>query len=278
MARARSGDPAGAEELGIGFVPFSPLGQGLPDRQDRRDHRASTEATSATSCRASRRRRARPTRRWSTCSERSRARKGATPAQIALAWLLAQKPWIVPIPGTTKLHRLEENVGAAAVELTPRTCATSTPHGGDRGAGRALHRSHETDERGRSPARRPECRDGLRISAMPYIRLLPGRSSRSTPSMSRRGTGRSKLPTVRTSTGCTRSQAVDRPDAMTAGIPIRRERSTGAAAAPRLGIPCAAADHGGGSGRVSQYRAGAADAAPACAQRSRLRAFRWSGS
>jgi aryl-alcohol dehydrogenase-like predicted oxidoreductase len=45
--------------------------------------------------------------------------KKATPAQIALAWLLAQKPWIVPIPGTTKLHRLEENIGAAAVELTP---------------------------------------------------------------------------------------------------------------------------------------------------------------
>jgi aryl-alcohol dehydrogenase-like predicted oxidoreductase len=47
------------------------------------------------------------------------ARKGATPAQIALAWLLARKPWIVPIPGTTKLHRLEENIGAAGVELTP---------------------------------------------------------------------------------------------------------------------------------------------------------------
>ena len=47
------------------------------------------------------------------------ARKKATPAQIALAWLLAQKPWIVPIPGTTKLHRLEENLGAAGVELTP---------------------------------------------------------------------------------------------------------------------------------------------------------------
>jgi aryl-alcohol dehydrogenase-like predicted oxidoreductase len=47
------------------------------------------------------------------------ARKKVTPAQIAIAWLLAQKPWIVPIPGTTKLHRLEENIGAAAVELTP---------------------------------------------------------------------------------------------------------------------------------------------------------------
>ena len=46
-------------------------------------------------------------------------RKKATPAQLALAWLLAQKPWIVPIPGTTKLHRLEENIGAASVELTP---------------------------------------------------------------------------------------------------------------------------------------------------------------
>ena len=46
-------------------------------------------------------------------------RKKATPAQVALAWLLAQKPWIVPIPGTTKLHRLEENIGAVAIELTP---------------------------------------------------------------------------------------------------------------------------------------------------------------
>ena len=46
-------------------------------------------------------------------------RKGATPAQVALAWLLAQKPWIVPIPGTTKLHRLEENLGSADIELTP---------------------------------------------------------------------------------------------------------------------------------------------------------------
>ena len=47
------------------------------------------------------------------------ARKGVTPAQLALAWVLAQRPWIVPIPGTTKLHRLEENLGAVAVELTP---------------------------------------------------------------------------------------------------------------------------------------------------------------
>ena len=53
--------------------------------------------------------------RWN----KSPKRKKATPAQIALAWLLAQKPWIVPIPGTTKLHRLEENIGAASIELTP---------------------------------------------------------------------------------------------------------------------------------------------------------------
>ena len=56
---------------------------------------------------------------WSICSASIAERKKATPAQIALAWLLAQKPWIVPIPGTTKLHRLEENIGAVAVELTP---------------------------------------------------------------------------------------------------------------------------------------------------------------
>ena len=78
----------------------------------------STTPTSATSCRASRPKRARRTRPWSSGSARSRRAKGATPAQIALAWLLAQKPWIVPIPGTTKLHRLEENLGAADVALT----------------------------------------------------------------------------------------------------------------------------------------------------------------
>jgi len=54
------------------------------------------------------------------------AQKKATPAQIALAWLLAQKPWIVPIPGTTKLHRLDENIGAVALELTPTISARST--------------------------------------------------------------------------------------------------------------------------------------------------------
>ena len=92
------------EELGIGFVPFSPLGKGFLTGQDRREHRRSTAPTSATPFPASRRRPGRRTRRWSTCSAAIAERKNATPAQIALAWLLAQKPWIVPIPGTTKLH------------------------------------------------------------------------------------------------------------------------------------------------------------------------------
>ena len=96
-----------------------PARQGLPHRRDRREHDVRQHATSATSSRASRRRRARRIRRWSICSAQIATRKKATPAQIALAWLLAQKPWIVPIPGTTKLHRLEENLGAADVELTP---------------------------------------------------------------------------------------------------------------------------------------------------------------
>ena len=119
VARAREGgaaDPGGARHR---LRPLQPAGQGLPHRQDRREHRPSTAPTSAPPCRASRRRPARRTRPWSTCSAELGKRKQATPAQIALAWLLAQKPWIVPIPGTTKLHRLEENLGAAAVELTP---------------------------------------------------------------------------------------------------------------------------------------------------------------
>ena len=106
------------EELGIGFVPFSPLGKGFLTGKIDETHDASTAATSATRFRASTRRRARRTARSSSCSSAIAERKDATPAQIALAWLLAQKPWIVPIPGTTKLHRLEENIGAADVELT----------------------------------------------------------------------------------------------------------------------------------------------------------------
>jgi aryl-alcohol dehydrogenase-like predicted oxidoreductase len=106
------------EELGIGFVPFSPLGKGFLtgainentkfDSADFRNivPRFTPEARKANQALVD-------------LLGRIAARKHATSAQIALAWLLAQKPWIVPIPGTTKLRRLEENVGAAAVALTP---------------------------------------------------------------------------------------------------------------------------------------------------------------
>ncbi len=106
------------EELGIGFVPFSPLGKGFLtgkidenttfDSSDFRNivPRFSPEARKANQA-------------FVDLLARIAKQKNATPAQIALAWLLARKPWIVPIPGTTKPHRLEENLGAAAVQLTP---------------------------------------------------------------------------------------------------------------------------------------------------------------
>ena len=106
------------EELGIGFVPYSPLGRGFLtgkidenttfDSSDFRNilPRFTTEARKANQA-------------LIDLLGRIAERKKVTPAQIALAWLLAQKPWIVPIPGTTKLARLEENIGAAAIELTP---------------------------------------------------------------------------------------------------------------------------------------------------------------
>jgi aryl-alcohol dehydrogenase-like predicted oxidoreductase len=105
------------EELGIGFVPFSPLGKGfLTGKMDEKTQFASTDIRSKIP-------RFTPEARIANQKlvdllGKIAKQKKATPAQIALAWLLAQKPWIVPIPGTTKLHRLEENIGAAAVELT----------------------------------------------------------------------------------------------------------------------------------------------------------------
>jgi aryl-alcohol dehydrogenase-like predicted oxidoreductase len=104
-------------ELGIGFVPFSPLGKGFLTG-------AITESTTfASNDFRNIVPRFTPEARKANQAvvdllREIAARKQATPAQIALAWLLAQKPWIVPIPGTTKLHRLEENIGAAGVELT----------------------------------------------------------------------------------------------------------------------------------------------------------------
>ena len=105
------------EELGIGFVPFSPLGAGfLTGKIDESTSFDSTDFRTLVP-------RFAPEALKSNMAlvemvHAVAARKGATPAQIALAWLLAQRPWIVPIPGTTKLHRLQENRGAVSVELT----------------------------------------------------------------------------------------------------------------------------------------------------------------
>ena len=105
------------EELGIGFVPFSPLGKGfLTGKIDENTKFDSTDFRNTVP-------RFTPEARKANHAlvdllGAIAKRKSATPAQVALAWLLAQKPWIVPIPGTTKLHRLDENLGAAALELT----------------------------------------------------------------------------------------------------------------------------------------------------------------
>jgi aryl-alcohol dehydrogenase-like predicted oxidoreductase len=106
------------EQLGIGFVPFSPLGKGF--LTGKIDDQTTFETTDFRNV----------VPRFSTANRKANQsmvdlltriakQKRSTPAQIALAWLLAQKPWIVPIPGTTKLSRLEENIGSAAIELTP---------------------------------------------------------------------------------------------------------------------------------------------------------------
>lgn len=105
------------EELGIGFVPFSPLGKGfLTGKID------STTTFESTDFRSSVPRFSEENRKANQAVvdllTHIASEKEATPAQIALAWVLAQKPWIVPIPGTTKLHRLEENLGAVNIELT----------------------------------------------------------------------------------------------------------------------------------------------------------------
>ena len=106
------------EELGIGFVPFSPLGRGyLTGKIDENTTFASADIRSRLPRFTPEARKA--NRVVLDLLAKIGERKGATPAQIALAWLLAQKPWIVPIPGSRKLTRLDENIGALAVELTP---------------------------------------------------------------------------------------------------------------------------------------------------------------
>jgi aryl-alcohol dehydrogenase-like predicted oxidoreductase len=123
------------EELGIGFVPFSPLGKGFltgaigaSTRFDPTDFRNTVPRFTQEAREAN--------QALVDLLGRIAAAKGATPAQVALAWLLAQKPWIVPIPGTTKLHRLDENLGAASLALTAeeldglaQALSTITVHG-----------------------------------------------------------------------------------------------------------------------------------------------------
>ena len=106
------------EELGIGFVPYSPLGKGFltgkiddNTKFDSSDFRSTLPRFTPEALKAN--------QALIDLLGGIAKRKNATPAQIALAWLLAQKPWIVPIPGTTKLNRLEENIGAASIQLTP---------------------------------------------------------------------------------------------------------------------------------------------------------------
>ena len=106
------------EELGIGFVPFSPLGKGfLTGKMDQnttfdsKDFRSTVPRLSPENIKAN--------MAFVDLVDTMARRKNVTPAQIALAWILAQKPWFVPIPGTTKLQRLTENLGAAAAELSP---------------------------------------------------------------------------------------------------------------------------------------------------------------
>ena len=118
------------EELGIGFVPFSPLGKGFltgkidaNTKFDATDFRSTVPRFSAENVTAN--------QALVDVLSKFAEQKKATPAQVALAWLLAQKPWIVPIPGTTKLHRLEENIGAANLELTAedlRSIETASSH------------------------------------------------------------------------------------------------------------------------------------------------------
>jgi len=106
------------EELGIGFVPFSPLGKGFLTGQIKEDTKFDKSDFRNVVPRFSEENR-KANQAVVDLLKQIAERKKATPAQIALAWLFAQKPWIVPIPGTTKLHRLEENIGAVNIELTP---------------------------------------------------------------------------------------------------------------------------------------------------------------
>ena len=162
------------EELGIGFVPFSPLGRGFLT--------GAIDATTQFAAGDARNNYARftPEARKANLAlvdllGEIAAKKGATKAQLALAWLLAQKPWIAPIPGTTKLHRLEENLGGANVTLTAADLAPDRSRAGaNQGRGRPLSRGVAGDGRpltARSDERRPAVWPGRwdRFAAAPSV-------------------------------------------------------------------------------------------------------------
>ena len=140
------------EELGIGFVPFSPLGKGfLTGTIDEKTTFDPTDFRNVVPRFTEENRKANLA--FVAWLKTFAERKHATPAQIALAWLLAQKPWIAPIPGTTKRHRLEENLGAARIQLERRRSARDRSRGiTDRSPGCALSRAPAAD--GRQIARR----------------------------------------------------------------------------------------------------------------------------
>ena len=135
------------EELGIGFVPFSPLGRGFltgamdeSTSFDDSDFRSTVPRFQAEARKAN--------QAFVELLAGVAEQKGATPAQIALAWILAQKPWIVPIPGTTKRHRLAENLAAAGIELTAEEIAElDEGASADHARGRALLAGQPADGR-----------------------------------------------------------------------------------------------------------------------------------
>ena len=155
------------EELGIGFVPFSPLGRGFLTGKmdahttfDSSDFRAGLPRFTPQALEAN--------QALVDLLRTIGDRKGATPAQIALAWLLAQQPWIVPIPGTTKLERLEENLGAAEVELTSRGSRGDRPRGlEDPGGGGPIPRTPRADDRSLADALALRYRVGRAIPVRP---------------------------------------------------------------------------------------------------------------
>ena len=181
------------EELGIGFVPFSPLGKGfLTGTIDEKTTFEPTDFRNVVPRFTEENRKANIA--FVEWLKTFAARKNATPAQIALAWLLAQKPWIVPIPGTTKRHRLEENLGAANIQLTAedlgeidRAASQIEVHGA-RYPERHVEDGRQVAMRVRiSPATAPSSQNivfelaaesGMRCSTSQCSTILPSSSSR----------------------------------------------------------------------------------------------------